>query len=126
MSKKEEFKEFAAKNKYLSDLVREGKTTWQALFETYDIYGSDNTIWDDFKSSIEKEEKKSDTKVSDGVKSILGNLKNVDMDKLEENIGSLQKALGFLEEIVTLRQDKKEEKKTVKKTNTEIERFFDD
>ncbi len=126
MSKKEEFKEFAAKNKYLSDLVREGKTTWQALFETYDIYGSDNTIWDDFKSSIEKEEKKSDTKVSDGVKSILGNLKNVDMDKLEENIGSLQKALGFLEEIVTLRQDKKEEKKTVKKKNTEIERFFDD
>ena len=126
MSKKEEFKEFAARNKYLSDLVREGKTTWQALFETYDIYGSDNTIWDDFKSSIEKEEKKSDTKVSDGVKSILGNLKNVDMDKLEENIGSLQKALGFLEEIVTLRQDKKEEKKTMKRKNTEIERFFDD
>lgn len=126
MSKKEEFKEFAARNKYLSDLVREGKTTWQALFETYDIYGSDNTIWDDFKSSIEKEEKKNDTKVSDGVKSILGNLKNVDMDKLEENIGSLQKALGFLEEIVTLRQDKKEEKKTMKRKNTEIERFFDD
>ena len=48
------------------------------------------------------------------------------MDKLEENIGSLQKALGFLEEIVILRQDKKEEKKTTKRKNTEIERFFDD
>ena len=48
------------------------------------------------------------------------------MDKLEENIGSLQKALGFLEEIVTLRQDKKEEKKNNKRKNTEIERFFDD
>ena len=126
MSKKEEFKLFASKNKYLSDLVREGKTTWQSLFETYDIYGSDASIWDDFKNDYKKEEKKSDTKVSDGVKSILENLKNVDMDKLEENIGSLQKALGFLEEIVILRQYKKEEKKTTKRKNTEIERFFDD
>jgi len=126
MSKKEEFKLFAAQNKYLFDLVREGKTTWQSLYETFDIYGSDASIWEDFKNDSIKEDRKSETKVSDGVKSILGNLKNVDMDKLEENIGSLQKALGFLEEIVTLRQDKKEEKKTTKRKNTEIERFFDD
>lgn len=126
MSKKEEFKIFASQNKYLSELVKNGKTSWQTLFETYDIYGSDAEIWEEFKRDSQKEERKSDTKVSDGVKSILGNLKNVDMDKLEENIGSLQKALGFLEEIVTLRQEKKEVKKTTKKKNTEIERFFDD
>ncbi|MCI8330680.1 MAG: hypothetical protein HFE04_01115 [Bacilli bacterium] len=126
MSKKEEFKEFAAQNKYLSELVRNGKTTWQSLYETYDIYGRDASIWEDFKNDYNKEEKKTESKVSDGVKSILGNLKNVDMEKLEENIGSLQKALGFLEEIVTLRQDKKEEKRTTKKKSTEIERFFDD
>ena len=126
MSKKEEFKLFASKNKYLSDLVREGPTTWHTLFENFYLYGRDASIWVDFKNDYKKEEKKSDTKVSDGVKSILENLKNVDMDKLEENIGSLQKALGFLEEIVILRQDKKEEKKTTKRKNTEIERFFDD
>ena len=126
MSKKEEFKLFASKNKYLSVFVRVGQTTWQYFFENFVIYVSDAIIWDDFKNDYKKEEKKSDTKVSDGVKSILENLKNVDMDKLEENIGSLQKALGFLEEIVILRQDKKEEKKTTKRKNTEIERFFDD
>lgn len=126
MSKKEEFKEFAAKNKYLMDLVKEGKTTWQSLYETYDIYGCDNEIWEKFKKEENTFKKVSEIKVSDGVKNILGNLKNVDMDKLEENIGSLQKALGFLEEIVNLRQDKKEEKKSVKRKNTEIERFFDD
>lgn len=126
MSKKEEFKEFAAKNKFLSELVRNGSTTWQSLFETYDIYGSDSEVWQNFKSEHSKQEKTTDSKVSDGVKSILGNLKNVDMDKLEENIDSLQKALGFLEEIVTLRQDKKEVSKVTKRKNTEIERFFDD
>ena len=124
MNKKEEFKSFAAHNKILSKLVSNGSTTWQELFETYDIYGPDEMVWKDYLKDFNT--KKDDKKVSDGVKMVLNNLKNVDMDKLEENIGSLQKALGFLEEIVTLRSDKKEEKKTIKRKSTEIERFFDD
>lgn len=120
MSKKDEFKSFALKNKHLHKYVEEGKTTWQKLFETYDIYGSDADIWDKYK------DKKEEKKESEGLKSILGNLKNIDVDKLEENIGSLQKALGFLEEIVTSRSDKKEEKRERKRKSTEIERFFDD
>lgn len=124
MSKKEEFKSFASKNKHLARLVQEGKTTWQKLFETYDIYGEDNEIWNNYTKEETKESKSSYT--SEGVKTILSNLKNIDMDKLEENIGSLQKALGFLEEIVLTRSEKKEEKPSHKKKNTEIERFFDD
>lgn len=120
MTKKEEFKEFASKNKHLAKLVNEGKTTWQKLYETYDIYGSDEEIWKTYR------EKKEESKNTDGIKNILGNLKNIDMDKLEDNISSLQKALGFLEEIVVSRNDKKEEKVVRKKKNTEIERFFDD
>ena len=54
------------------------------------------------------------------------NLKNIDIDKLEENISSLEKTLGFLEEIVLSRNEKKENKKSVKKSEKSIERFFDD
>lgn len=121
MSKKEEFKEFAKSNKHFINLVNSGETTWQKLYETYDIYGSDSDIWEKFKNK-----KKEASSSNEGIKSILSNLKNVDMDKLEDNIGSLQKALGFLEEIVLSREEKKEEKKERKKKNTEIERFFDD
>ncbi len=121
MSKKDEFKEFARTNKQFSSLVNSGKTTWQKLYETFDIYGAESDIWEKF-----KEQKSTESKTSDGVKSILNNLKNIDMDKLEENIGSLQKALGFLEEIVLSREEKKEEKRERKKKNTTIERFFDD
>ena len=120
MNKKEAFKEFAYKNKHLAKLVNEGKTSWQKLYETYDIYGSDSEVWNNYK------ETKEESKNTEGIKSILGNLKNIDMDKLEDNISSLQKALGFLEEIVVSRSVKKEEKTTHKKKNTEIERFFDD
>ena len=122
MNKKEEFKAFAARNKNISKLVTSGKATWQQLFETYDIYGSDESVWREYFKDNTKEDKN----IGEGVKSILNNLKNIDRDKLEENIGSLQKALGFLEEIVTLRSEKKEEKRTIKRKNNEIERFFDD
>lgn len=124
MNKKEEFKEFLKRNSYLSKFVNDGSTTYQKLFETYDIYGENSEVWNEFRNA--KRSNIGDTKVTDSVKSVLNNLKNVDLDKLEENISSLEKALGFLEEIVLSRSEKKTEKKTSKKKNADIERFFED
>ena len=124
MNKKEEFKEFLKRNSYLSRFVNDGSTTYQKLFETYDIYVEDSEVWNEFRNV--KHSSTSDGKVTDSVKSVLNNLKNVDLDKLEENISSLEKALGFLEEIVLSRSEKKTEKKTSKKKNADIERFFED
>lgn len=120
MDKKEEFKEFLKRNRDLSKLVNEGKSTYQKLYETYDIYGEEEDIWNELRKEVKK------TGVSTGIKDILGNLKNIDMDKLEENVSSLEKALGFLEEIVSSRSEKKEEKRNKKAKETKIERFFDD
>ncbi len=126
MSKKEEFKLFANKNKYLAKLVNDGKTTWQKLFETFDIYGEDSDVWDSYKD-INHKIVKDESKFSDSVKSVINNIKKIDVDKLEENIGSLQKALGFLEEIVVTKDSKKKEKEREKKKSiNDIERFFDD
>ena len=112
MDKKELFKEFLKNNKDLSKLVIDGKTTYQKLFETYDIYGEDDSVW----SKIRESEKNK----------IFEYLKNIDMDKLEDNVSSIEKALSFFEEILSLREDKKEENfKKRSKANT-IERFFDD
>lgn len=116
MDKKEEFKEFLKQNKDLSKLVNEGKTTYQKLYETFDIYGRDEEVWKNIRGSDK----------SFQFKDILSNLKNIDIDKLEENVSSLEKALGFLEEIVSSRNEKKEEKSKRKAKETEIERFFDD
>lgn len=120
MNKKEEFKNFLRKNLHLANYVKEGKTTYQHLYETFDLYGENSDVWYEYKNN------KSDKNESTGIKSILNNLKNIDIDKLEENIGSLEKALGFLEEIVSSRSEKSETKKSIKKTSSEIERFFDD
>lgn len=125
MTKKDEFKIFASKNKYLANAVNSGKTTWQKLFEMFDIYGEESDIWNSFKIFKEVKEEKN---LSSTVKSVIDNIKKIDVDKLEENIGSLQKALGFLEEIVVTKDSKKEDKpkKEKKKSINDIERFFDD
>lgn len=125
MTKKDEFKIFASKNKYLANAVNSGKTTWQKLFEMFDIYGEESDIWNSFKIVKEVKEEKN---LSSTVKSVIDNIKKIDVDKLEENIGSLQKALGFLEEIVVTKDSKKEDKpkKEKKKSINDIERFFDD
>ncbi len=124
VSTKDNFKEFASRNKYLASSVTSGKTSWQKLFELYDIYGEESDVWNEFKNIRKVKE---ETKLSDTVKSVVDNIKNIDVDKLEENIGSLQKALGFLEEIMVSKdKDKKESKTTSKKSLKDIERFFDD
>ena len=120
MSKKDDFKEFASKNPSLAKYIENGEMSWQKFYELYDIYGEDSDVWKQFRT----EEK--DGKVNSSVKSVLSNLKNIDIDKLEENISSLEKTLGFLEEIVLSRNEKKESKKSVKKSEKSIERFFDD
>ena len=60
------------------------------------------------------------------MKDVLDNLKNIDLDKLEENVGSLEKALTFLEDIIASRTEKTKEKKEKQVKPSEIERFFDD
>ena len=46
MSKKEEFKKFALKHPELTEYIRQNKTSWQSLYELYDIYGENNNIWE--------------------------------------------------------------------------------
>ena len=107
MNKKEEFKEFARNNPNLINVVKSGKETWQSLYELYDIYGSDNNIWDKYLNTEVKEEKKEE----------------FDLDGLSKHIKSAQKALGIVSGLV--------EPDTVKdvvtpKVTRPINKFFED
>ena len=87
MSKKEEFKKFVKKNPKLIDKVKNNEMTWQKYYELYDLYGEDNNIWNKY---IMKEGKDS-FKFNE----IMNMLKNIDVDKVQNSISSMQKALGL-------------------------------
>lgn len=94
MDKKEEFKSFARLHPELIDYVKNNKdTSWQKLYEIYDIYGDDIKVWNPyFKTNTNS----SNTSSTFDFKSIM---KNIDADTLQEHIKSAQKALGFIEEL---------------------------
>lgn len=87
---KETFKVFAQKHPELATSVLKEKTTWQKLYELYDIYGEKSTVWDSF---IETRNSK------ESIKDLFQTFKNLDMEQVQKGVASLQKTIGFLQDM---------------------------
>ncbi len=93
MDKKEAFKEFAKLHPELINYLKSNKdSSWQKLYEIYDIYGDDLKVWNPYLRSNTTSNNNFD------IKSLV---KNIDPDSLQEHIKSAQKALGFIEELTS-------------------------
>ena len=99
-TKKEEFKLFVKANPFLISYIRDGKKTWQELFELYDICGEDNECWNKY---LEEADKVSSTNnnLSGYVEEFVNMAKRVDVNKVQEGITSLQKTLSLFGELFT-------------------------
>lgn len=86
---KENFKNFAKKHPELSNKVETKQTTWQELYELYDIYGEDNKVWDKYI-----------TKNDITIKEIISKLKNINLEEIQTQIESIQKTLSFFLELL--------------------------
>ena len=97
MSKLEDFKLFVRKNPRLINYVKNNEMTWQKFYEMYDLYGSDNEIWKEyFNDKIEEKKEESKSKFNFGnVEEIVNMVKNMDVNKVQEGITSLQKAVDL-------------------------------
>lgn len=118
MEKLEKFKEFIKDKEFLIDKVLNKETTWQSLYEIYDLYGEDASIFrngDSQKIQEEKEEVK-DNKVNNLLKAFEG----VDVNKINENLEGVRKILSVLGEF-----SKKEDIKP-KRTYQRPNNGFDD
>lgn len=96
MAKMDDFKSFVKKNPNLVNYVKNDTMSWQKFYELYDLYGEDENIWGDYlgsrSASSNKVEKKSNSRFSD----ILDMAKNIDANKLQDSISSVQKAIGLI------------------------------
>lgn len=93
MNSKEEFKSFVKQNPILIKYIKSGEMTWQKFYEIYDLYGSDYNAWKDY---LKQEEEKKETNNRGDFVSFI---KNIDMDKIEEGVNSLQRVLGVITEM---------------------------
>ena len=100
---KDTFKVFAKNHPELANTVLKGNATWQQLYELYEIYGENNSIWNNYFSAT----------VADTVSS--------SASTLQKGITNLQKTIGLLQDIGI--GNKKEENRLDEKT---IYKRFDD
>lgn len=93
--KKEEFKEFIKLHPELAKGVNSGKTSWQHLYELFDLYGSDSNVFDEF---INSKSINQNNNINNNFNNAIETLKNIDMNSVKSNLSSIQKALSFLED----------------------------
>ena len=108
-----EFKSFVKKHPNLNSYVTDGQMTWQKFYEMYDMYGEDSEVWQSYKTK-----ERNTTSITD----IVNMAKNVDVDKLQDGIGSLQKAITLFSDLFL---SKDTEAKSTYKPRAIYKRFDD-
>jgi len=99
MSKLEDFKSFVKDNPKLINHVKDNKMTWQKFYEIYDIYGKDNEVWKEYLKEPQQEKKETTKQNKTTFNDILNMAKNMDVDKVQEGITSIQKAISLFSDL---------------------------
>lgn len=113
MSKLDNFKKFVSLHPEFITYINENKTSWQSLYELYDIYGENNDIW---KRYLNKESN------TTSIKGILNAFKGINIDSLEENINQIEKAISLVKELTT----EEEHKQEVEPKENKIDKLYGD
>ena len=94
---KESFKIFVRKHPELATYVLKNSTSWQQLYEIYELYGENNSIWNNYftKETITD----TITTSASTIKDFISNLKNIDMESVQKGINNIQKTIGLLQDI---------------------------
>ncbi len=98
---KENFKSFARIHPELANFVNSNQTSWQKLYELYDIYGENSSVWNNylpqnnFLNTTESIKTLSNTTVGDFVNTV----KNIDLETVQKGINNIQKTIGLLQDM---------------------------
>jgi hypothetical protein len=92
---KEDFKTFVRDNPSLINYVKNNEMTWQKFYEMYDLYGSDNSVWNKYLNN-------SDSSISTSnlsLKDLISIAKGIDLATIQRGIGSLEKVVGVIRDV---------------------------
>lgn len=116
MAKIDEFKSFVRQNPNLANYIKDGSMTWQKFYELYDMYGSENEVWNSYKKNDVRNDNITKTAASLGsftLADTLNFIKNIDLDSLQNGISSIQRVVGVVSDLTnknTVSQNKSEYK----------------
>jgi hypothetical protein len=95
------FKEFVRNHPNLIKEVREGKATWQELYEDWYLLGEEDSRWESIgKKEMSNGEEEPKAK-GDWMSTIMGTLQNMDPNQIQHYIGNLSQALGAIQGVIS-------------------------
>lgn len=96
---KDLFKKFVRTHPELGNNVMENKTSWQKLYELYEMYGEESEVWD--KYSIRKQDYNltSSKQNESSFGELISMIRNVDLESVQKGVNNLQKTIGLLQDI---------------------------
>ena len=89
MDRKEEFKTFVRKYHSFAEYVGNKSTSWQELYELWDMYGDDDNVFKKYK-----------TTTSNDLGNIISSIKNINMNNVKKNLNSIEKGIKLLQDFV--------------------------
>lgn len=102
-SKIDDFKAFVKKKPYLIKYVKNNESTWQEFYEIYSLYGEDEYVWSkyvDISENKDSSNSSSSNSSSKGLSDLVSLAKNIDVDKVQNGISSLQKAISLFGDLL--------------------------
>lgn len=111
---KEQFKQFVKKNPILIKYINSKEMTWQQFYEMYDLYGEEESVWKKYLDNDKKDETVKDISKTTAFADFLAFLKTVNLDSLQEGIGSIQRVLGVFQDFSNNKSNTKDDKKEYK------------
>lgn len=101
MDKLTNFKTFVKDHPSLIGFVKNNEMTWQKFYELFDLYGSDNAVWDTYitRGAESLSASAAATAAAASSPDIFGWLKNLDLNALQDNISSIQRVVGVLQDL---------------------------
>jgi len=112
VEKVNEFKDFVRLHPGLKEEVSSGKSTWQNLYESWYLYGSDDGQWEPFKNeqtqpkqeTVEQTEQteraaelKNDMSGPEMIAQAFEYLQKVDIDKVQKTMGTFQQFIQIFQ-----------------------------
>lgn len=124
MTNIDNFKTFVKQNPILTSHIKNGTMTWQKFYELYDLYGEETEIWKEYISNrtSNTREIQITTSTNNTFSNIINMAKNLDANKVQDGITSIQKAISLFGDI--LLKDKTDTSNTY--SPRPIYRRFDD
>lgn len=100
----ENFRDFIKDKEYLQKKVKSGETTWQELYEHYDLFGENDEIFnapqDETKTDENETKKNTEDKKDDStMTSLFTLLSGLDVDKISDGLNGMKKVLNILSEV---------------------------